>query len=323
MTLGEAMQNGRANNAGLIRLVLAGAVVVSHAWPLALGRGTVEPLVGLTGRSLGFWAVMGFFFLSGLFIAESASRRDSMTFWKARARRILPGLSVALIVTVVLAIVSGARPGVFDGLVYVLRGVTLVSLERQIDGAYAANPYPGTVNGPLWSLFHEVAAYGLCWLAAKSGLLSQRGGAVLILVAAALLATIEGLPARLDTFAPLFLAFAMGMAVWQFRAELPLSWALSLILFPLAAFGWALMLVPFVYGLVMLSWALPAKATEADLSFGIYIYGWPVAQLVLFAFPGLSPVILAVVSLIAVLPFAAASWYLVEHPSIRRKALVA
>ncbi len=323
MTLGEAMRRGRDNNVGNLRLFLAGAVVTSHAWPLALGEGVHEPLSDLTGRSLGFWAVIAFFFLSGLFISESAANRSTKSFWTSRARRILPGLVMALIVTVILAVLSGARPGLLTGAEYVVRNTLLASIEHRIDGAFASNPYPEMVNGPLWSLFNEVTAYVLCYTAARLGLLQQRGGTVLILVAAALLAAVDGLPPRLDAFGPLFLAFAMGMAVWQFRDDLPLDWRIVALLSPLVLFGWAGMLVPFAYVLVLVSWKVPGKSPKTDLSYGVYLYGWPVAQFVLFLVPGLTPVELAIMSMIAVLPFAAASWYLVEHPSIRRKVVVA
>jgi hypothetical protein len=43
MTLGEGMARGRAPGLDLVRLLAAAAVVVSHAWPLALGAGAVEP----------------------------------------------------------------------------------------------------------------------------------------------------------------------------------------------------------------------------------------------------------------------------------------
>ncbi len=110
MTLAEAMSRGQTNNLHALRLALAAAVVVSHAWPLAHGAGTDEPLEALTGHSLGGWAVGLFFFLSGLLIAGSAERQTGRGFWAARARRLLPGLAVALLVTLGLAVARGATP---------------------------------------------------------------------------------------------------------------------------------------------------------------------------------------------------------------------
>jgi peptidoglycan/LPS O-acetylase OafA/YrhL len=62
-------------------------------------------------------------------------------------------------------------------------------------------------------------------------------------------------------------------------------------------------------------WARPRN----DLSYGLYLYGYPVQQVLLAAgvtgasaatWPGF-----AALSVLAVLPFAAASWWCVERPS--------
>lgn len=75
---------GRDNNFNLIRAVAATAVLVSHAWPLTLGQGTPEPLVALTGKALGTWAVEVFFVISGFLIAASFARRpDAAAFLAA------------------------------------------------------------------------------------------------------------------------------------------------------------------------------------------------------------------------------------------------
>ena len=118
MKLAEALAAGRTSNLDLVRLALAACVIVSHAWPLALGPGTPEPLLQLTGRSLGGWAVMMFFVLSGLLVTSSAERRPAASFWRARARRIFPGLAVALLVTLVLAFVSGASADLQESLIW-------------------------------------------------------------------------------------------------------------------------------------------------------------------------------------------------------------
>lgn len=315
-TLGMAFGPGQSNNLHLLRLVLAAAVIVSHAWPLALGAGVAEPLKALTGHSLGGWAVVGFFFLSGLLIAPSAERNSPARFWLARARRIVPGLAVALVVTLVLALLSGAdlTPGV--ALAYLLRGITLVSLEHHLPGAFADAAMPGVVNGPLWSLVHEVAAYALCFVAVRLGLLRHGLGCVAVLFIALALWAMPGLPARAMTFAPLFLAFAFGMLAHAGRDLLPLSPVLTLGLIALAPLGWPFAVAALGHGLLVLAFRLRLPPLRADVSFGLYIYGWPVAQHLAHHMPGLSAPDLAVLSLIATLPLAVLSWYLVERPAI-------
>jgi peptidoglycan/LPS O-acetylase OafA/YrhL len=321
MTLAEALARRDRDTLAALRLALAVAVVVSHAWPLALGPGTDEPLLALTGRSLGGWAVLSFFFLSGILITGSAERQPALAFWTARVRRILPGLGAALIVTLAFATLSGATATLTEMAVYLVRGLTLVSIEHQVTGAYPSNPIPGIVNGPVWSLFHEVAAYLICTLAVRSGLTRHRAGVALLVVAALVLMHIPGLPARVETFAPLFAAFACGMAVWHLRASLHLDARMFLPALLLLPFGTAAIAPALGAALLLVAFCGPARHLRADLSYGTYLYGWPVAQLIVHLLPGIGPLELALLSTLATLPLAAASWYLIEHPSLRRRRL--
>jgi len=321
MTLDSAMAPGRGNNLNAVRLLLAMAVVVSHAWPLAYGERTPEPLEALTGHSLGGWAVGMFFFLSGLLIAGSAGRSTAARFWSARARRILPGLAVALLVTLLLAALSGAALTPGSAATYFLRGITLISLEHHLPGAFADAPLAGVVNGPLWSLAHEVAAYAVCFAAVRLGLLRHHLGLVVLILAALALWAVPGLPARAATFAPLFLAFALGMLAHAQSARLPLSPWLTLALLMLAPLGWPFAIAALGHGALLLAFRLPALPLADDLSFGVYIYGWPVAQWLIHQLPGLSAPQLAVLSLLAALPFAALSWRLVEAPMLALRSV--
>jgi peptidoglycan/LPS O-acetylase OafA/YrhL len=315
MTLGEALSSGRSTNLDLLRLVLAACVIVSHAWPLALGAGTAEPLEQLTGHSLGGWALAVFFFMSGLLVTASAERRSHSDFWAARARRIFPGLGVALLVTLMLAFASGAETGGLAAVEWFFRALTLVSIEHRLAGAFDTAPMPGIVNGPLWSLFHEVAAYCLCWLCVATGVTRVKGAVVLLIAAAGAAAlAAPGLPGRAETFAPLFCAFAIGMGAFVFRETLPLRPALALVALPLAVIlPWPLAIAALAYACLAVMLSLPGSRLGGDYSFGLYIYGWPVAQTIVQASPGMSPALLAVLSLVATLPFAAASWHFVER----------
>ena len=82
---------GRDNNFNLLRMIAASAVLVSHAYPIAIGEGVIEPLSSLLQMSLGTLAVLTFFAISGFFISQSFDRRHGLIdFWVARILRIYP-----------------------------------------------------------------------------------------------------------------------------------------------------------------------------------------------------------------------------------------
>ena len=318
MTLGDALRLGQNRNLDLLRLVLAAAVIISHAWPLALGPGTAEPMQVLTGRSLGGWAVGIFFFLSGFLITASASRHDGPRFWAARARRIGPGLVVALMATLALSYAGGATAGSWEAFSWFGRAVTLVSIEHRLSGAFASNPYPEVVNGPLWSLFHEVAAYCLCALFVWSGAARNRRLVIALLALAVIAGLISDvLSGRLATFAPLFAGFTFGMATYLWRDTIPCQFAIALVAIPPAILApWPLAIGIVGFGVVILCLALPTMPIKSDASFGLYIYGWPVAQTLVASMPGIQPLSLALLSVAATYPLALFSWTFVERPAL-------
>jgi peptidoglycan/LPS O-acetylase OafA/YrhL len=78
------------NNLGFLRLVLATAVLVAHAWPLGFG----VPSLGLSATrgqtDLGTVGVFGFFVLSGFLITGSALRFSLPRYLWHRFLRIFP-----------------------------------------------------------------------------------------------------------------------------------------------------------------------------------------------------------------------------------------
>ena len=320
MTLSDALSAGRSSNLDGLRLILAMSVIFSHAWPLALGPGTAEPLEQLTGLSLGGWAVLLFFFLSGLLVTASAQRRSLVSFGLARVRRIFPGLAVALLVSLVLAYASGATAEPDEALAWFARAFTLVSIEHRLTAAFDGNPFPHVLNGPLWSLFHEVAAYVVCVALVRAGL---AGGPKRVLAVATVVgfATLAGpdLPARLSSFLPLFFAFMLGMTAHALRHALPLTpsalavWLVAALLLPDP-----LAMAAVCFAVLTAALCLPRIGLDSDYSFGLYIYGWPVAQFAVHLLPGIDPIALALLSLSATFPLAWFSWHIIEQPAMWR-----
>ena len=82
--------------------------------------------------------------------------------------------------------------------------------------------------------------------------------------------------------------------------------------------------LPFVLLFVGLHVVIRFKIKN-DISYGVYIYGWPVAQIICFysieyGF-SLTPTVLSVLTIIMVVPIAYLSWLLVEAPSLKLKNL--
>lgn len=296
-------------NFDVMRLLAASAVVFSHCFPLA-GR----PALTLAGiEDFGALGVAVFFVISGYLVAGSYER-DPRGYLKNRLLRIEPALIVSLVVTVVGCSLLSSDPAYWrraETWLYVLRNALLYPVTYDLPGMFEDNPFPNAVNGVLWTLRLEFTCYLALMAVRANRVLVVAGGALCAVVFLGLQFAVpnwgDGALTRITFLAARsgFL-FCAGAALWLYRAKVPL-WAglAGATLFPLAG---ALVLPLAVIGL-----ARPGKL-PADLSYGIYIYAFPLQQ-ALAQFGALN----FATAMAATLPFAAASWFLVENPALALK----
>lgn len=329
-----------ANGFAAVRLALALAVVVSHAFSVTTGRLEAEPLHAWTGYTLGEHAVNGFFAISGFLVTMSFVRRGARDYAAARVLRIVPGL-VAAVLVVALAIgpsmtTSGLRDYLTDPelRVFLLRTLTTLKSTAPLPGLFRENPFHFAM-GTVWTLKYEVLCYLVLLLAGAVGLLRGRAPSLVVAAGlfAALLATNLLLPdASLGTTTTLRLAFvfAAGAALHQWRHVVRLSWLAAAALAGLAVLAVRTPAYPVLlygataYGTLVVSLrqplARPLFDLREDLSYGVYLYGWPIQQVLRALYPEGGSAVLLAVSLPLSLVAAALSWRLVERPAMRLKA---
>ncbi len=331
----------RRNNFDALRLVAAGAVVFSHSFLLSEGRQDCEPLMLLTGGQaiLGVVSVFVFFVLSGFLVTQSFETTASpWRFAAKRALRIYPGYALCLLLC---ALVLGplvstlslgdyfASAGTWD---FMLSNLALDVEHNALPGVHFTGFAVGDiVDGPLWSLPCEIVMYAL--VLALGVLRLLRLAALLPLLALGL-ACLWLDTAQSDYFIGsvgwLLGFFVAGMILYKLRATRLFDRRLALLALaglaasvPLHRF---ILLFPLVGAYLVICLALEPRlpvipaARFGDLSYGLYIYGWPVQQTLLYLSSGrlawwqLFALALTVTAAIAWL-----SWHLVEQPALRLK----
>ncbi len=336
-SLATAFARG-GNNLDLIRLAAALLVLASHAYILT-GHADDEP-IGILTRHLvdgGSLAVDVFFILSGFLVARSAQRHGPSRYLRARALRIYPAfLAVIAAQTFLLGPALTRLPLA----TYLSSPATWLALPRALlfsvpptlPGLFARNPLPAIVNGSLWTLRIEALCYlGLLALAVTGMLRPAR---ILVPLAIAWAAQAAILAARANLLSPAFaslpfvaladcvLHFLMGSACWLHAPVIPRRWCLAGVS---AAALWAMPYAPTLhlalpYLVLALGLTRPALPPIPDLSYGIYLYAFPVQQtLVALLAPATMP--LVALSIPPTLLLAALSWRLVERPALRLKQL--
>lgn len=333
------VSEGRDNNLNLIRICAALAVLVSHAWPLSLGLGTVQPLQAATGFALGSFGLFTFFAISGFLIARSWDRRPSLAAWlAARALRLFPALAVVLVLTAfALGPLVTTLP--LDGYLgdpttwsYVPRNLALAPRQAGLPGVFKSLPYRSETNGSLWTLYYEVICYGGVLVMGALG--AFRAWTPLIVVGclyaalnvAVIVLPAEAFPFNLRPLLSLGLPFACGVGFYVARRWLPLT-PLALVVLIAAAvalFGTPLyqpaLVLALAYGVFLLAYLPKGFVLNynrlGDYSYGVYVYGWPVQQTVVQVAGPMGPLENVLLSAPVVVALAWLSWTFVEKPSL-------
>ena len=323
--------NTRRNNFDALRLLAALTVLISHAVPITSGDNRHEIMFQISHgqTSGGGIAVDVFFAMSGYLITASyLNTPDPWRFAAARFLRILPALAA---VTVLLTLVLGPWVTSLPVTAYFTGPETWHYLWRNLlardecclPGVFPANPIAGKMNYSLWTLQHEINCYAVILCLGVAGLLRRHWMAPAYCLSLAASAFWVG-----GAFGP-FLAVFMGgatMRVWRVpldgrvAALCAVAWACGL---PLP--GYRLFSATFgVYTVLFLALSpsirLPDAGRRGDLSYGLYIWSYPVQQSVRMAMgPDAAWYWNAIVSLPIALSLAAVSWHWVEAPCQRLK----
>lgn len=337
MKLGSFLSDRGAAENGFdtLRLIAAWLVLVSHAFALTTGQVPSEPLHDYSNGqlTLGYVSVGCFFSLSGLLITQSFRRSSSLlSYVRKRAARILPGLWASLLVTAAaLAFVTRVPLSEYvfsaEMLKFLIGNGIIVTPNYELPGVFEGLPLPRAINGSLWTLRHEIFCYALVVLCGLAGARFGLVTAALTLMSFAVFIFRVPMPDLVGTWAGLFRFYGLGMLCYQYRAWLQIDWrltlasAVALVALMPTEIGGHLLPVFMTYfvisaGLLAPRWFM-APTRRGDISYGVYIYAFPVQQLLVplslqTGAPGIANILLATPIVVAL---ATLSWIYVERPA--------
>lgn len=331
------MSGHRSNNFDALRLIAALMVIWSHQFAL-MGRPT--PLI--FSNEPGALGVVLFFAISGYLVTQSwIADPHVLRFAMRRVLRIWPGLTVLILLSVFVLgpwLTDLPLPQYFSH-PQTRQHLQNLALNTQVSlpGIFGSNPHPRSLNGPLWTIPLEVGCYVGLALMGWLGLMRWRWYPPLVFLALAAILQwrYSASPFPQWSFALQYaMIFALGSALahWDslWRSQPWLTAVLVLFacgllyqfgpsplngqspLFALAALGivWGVCRTP----------GLTHAGRFGDFSFGLYIYGFPIQQIVIWSFANqLSFGFAFALSVIGALALAVLSWHWVEKPALRWK----
>lgn len=333
------------NNFDFLRILFATLVLITHSYPLT-GVPEQDVLWHFSHGQLllSKLGVAGFFVISGYLILKSLLRSKSLKeYYFKRIIRLFPALWVVVLLTLLGGyFLAGKSAAAYftdhSTLKYLLNLVLRMHLG--IEGVFEHNPYPSFINASLWTIPYEVLCY---LLLTPLFFIRQRGplvraaliGAFVVLLGlqGAGLVKFPTPGLRLDSDQIIFfgLFFLSGAVLALFPAWLRAARTRNLLVglsglgllgtlyfggFALAQF----LLVPvFVIALGASNYpALSWIRRYGDISYGVYIWGFPVQQ-TLWYFLHPSQPVMALLSIPITWALGFLSWHFIEEPVLRLK----
>jgi peptidoglycan/LPS O-acetylase OafA/YrhL len=334
-TTKQAQLTVTPNNLDTVRLAAAGMVLYGHSFVFL---GLREPLF-LSWLPLGPLGVYIFFTISGFLVSQSWDRDPHLLrFFQRRCLRILPGLAVCTILSV---LVLGPLLTTLPLKDYFTHKHTWGYLQNialhvvyYLPGVFEHNRVANAVNGSLWSLPVEFLMYivlavvcvlhGNRWAIAALAVVSAATSLLWAQVTTEML-VVYNFDLRQAFICGTY--FWVGSSFHKFDLQRYLTPSAGMLAIfamlclepwarQLALASWVLLpVVVLAFGFAYSPW-LARLTRSGDYSYGVYIYAFPIQQTVVYLWPqiGIGPYLFVCTAITFVL--AALSWHLVEHRAL-------
>lgn len=293
------------NNFTMIHIAAALFVIIGHQYIL-LGMAPPSVLGGVQLHGLG---VRILFLVSGYLVSLSYIRNQNRIsyLWK-RVSRLYPSLCVCLLITVLLCRIITENSEYYwqTALKYFLYNIEMRP-KFDLAGVFTENIYPYAVNGSLWTLPIELACYiFLILIVDIFNLIKKRNQGIAVFFLVLLLITFS----FMDTYRELkcssnlavvwgtnwlnaislFIWFMLGIIYNLLNLKKYCNLQIALLVTfiyicvsePLHTF-----FLPYVASYTVMSFALEekplfAKTIKRDICYGLYLYAFPIQQLLIY-----------------------------------------
>lgn len=340
----------RNNSLNLIRLILAIFVIIWHSWFMLNLEVDIPYQISYI---LGL-AVPCFFVISGYLITGSAIKHDLKTYFKKRLARIYPAYLFSIISTIILfapityTLNNGGNFNLHkyiqdsNILLYFIKCLPFKS-DSITFGTTLIQIHANVWNGSAWTLKYEFICYIAIVLilfiltkiiGKKENITKLIFGLYLssIILSIILINPNTGLAYnnRIYVTEIYFISiFLGGSLAYLIKDKIKFSYKLlfisfifCIIIMTILPYAWAMEIsaIPMVYIILCISIKLksPEWIKRNDISYGIYVYGWPIQCVIIYIITTyhitISLYSYMIICIILSAGFATLSWFIIEKP---------
>lgn len=329
----------RINNFTLIRIVFAWLVLYGHSFAVQKVAGIKDPLNVMFQGSIwiGELAVSGFFAISGFLVAASVMNRSIVEYGISRILRIYPALLICVFSSVfflgpLLTTLEWAEYFKnFDTYKYLRNALAFDAMQWTLPGVFETNTMKAT-NGSLWTLTVEVRCYCLLGMLEVFGLMRHKVIANFMILSLLLLGYYYfpdvPLLGKNHKWSGPSLYFLIGTFFYINRRSVILDRKIALFALVMVCYSfgkeWFSYVFPvcFVYLVLYVAYVtkyVNVDETIGDISYGIYIYAWPIQQSVAYVMPNGNAYSNTILCSAIVFILAYFSWRNLEKPMLMLK----
>jgi len=324
---GKSLQNlhSRNNNFLELRLLAATCVAVSHSSYFFFPNFLPRYFHLLSDNS-----VFAFFLISGFLITKSARSRSVKQFLINRVRRVFPALilnliAISFIFAPLISRSTQKHLQVSDQFLYFIKGLTLVpSWQISIGDSLSFSKVSAGWNNPLWTVGIEVMCYFSIIVIVKCSA-KLIPSLTTILLCCALLMNLAGFDSGslASTYIHYLFIFLLGgfasldLKPREIYAFLILIFA---VVFGTQSYGLLWYPVMLFLTLIIAAADIPKKLiSENEYSYGIYLWHWPVLQLITNLDIGANGLVQYLLFIGMTILFAMGSWHYLEKSFLVRE----
>lgn len=322
------------NNLDLIRLIAAVLVIIGHSYALAPNYGKRDILSSLVEVMYsGSIAVAIFFFVSGMLVTNSLLlKKSAIEFIISRFFRIYPAL---IVVTLLSVLILGPMVTEYSFKNYFTSNVTTLyvmdylrmDIGYYLPGVFTNNHFKNSVNGSLWTIPFEIKFYLFLLGFFLIGLFKNKTIATVFgvfIVFSPFYMTLFSSSNSEVYYLPVMFAFGSLLALHKniivINRDLFFGFLLLTYLFnSYSVTSYSFMLhLTIAVGVVYISSLKYIKILKIkyDISYGVYLYAWPVQQTLNFIYPEKNYLFNCISAIIITIPLALLSWILIEKNAI-------
>lgn len=327
---------GKDNNLTFIRTLAAVAVIYGHSFAVTKDSGSDIVTKVTNGYAFsGGVAVDLFFLISGFLVTFSILKSGVLKYFISRFLRIFPALWIMLFITVFIMgsfvtnmsffeyIKSSETWKYFSNIFFLYDGAFF------LPGVFSEN-HDQAVNGSIWSIFIEVRLYIILSVVYMIGILNRKTVFNILFFIAIIAGWLEfEFPYFSSNHTNLHVSFLFFVGVFLYlnREDIPISPVVFLLALFIAGItlgtdkfgiGYTLLLSTFFVTVSFFS-QFSFFDKYGDPSYGIYLYGWPVENFMVYMYPELNVYENAAISIIVATIIGYISWHVIEKRFLNQK----